>query len=188
MARPGLSSPTHDIDRLARDILAVVRVVPDFPAPGIGFQDLCPVLARPALLTGIADAVAARFAGACDAVLAVEARGFVYGAAIAGAAGLPLVLARKPGKLPGPVDGVDYALEYGRARLEIQRDAFAPGTRILLVDDVLATGGTLRAATELVHNRQGVPVGCAVVMTIAGLGGPDRLAPAELFSIVTVGA
>jgi adenine phosphoribosyltransferase len=160
--------------------------VPDFPRPGIGFQDLCPVLARPRLLAGIADAVAARFAGSCDALLAVEARGFVYGAAIARAAELPLVLARKAGKLPGPVDGVEYALEYGRGRLEIQHEAFTPGARILLVDDVLATGGTLQAAATIVHNGHGVVAGCAVVMTISGLGGPDRLAPAEIFSVVTV--
>lgn len=187
MAGPVRPPASSDLDALAGDILAAARVVPDFPKPGIGFQDLCPVLARPRLLARIADTIAGRFAGACDAVLAIEARGFVYGTAIAQAADLPLVLARKAGKLPGPVDGVEYALEYGHAVLETQRDAFPSGARVLLVDDVLATGGTLRAAAELVHKGQGVVAGCAVVLAIAGLNGARRLAPADVFTIVTVG-
>jgi adenine phosphoribosyltransferase len=178
---------TDSTEQLARDVLAAVRAVPDFPSRGIVFQDLCPVLARPGLLGQITGALLARFAGRFDAVLAVEARGFVFGAALASACAAPLVLARKPGKLPGPVSRAAYALEYGTAELELQRDAFAPGTRLLVVDDVLATGGTLAAAGRLATSASGRIAGYAVIMTIAGLGGADRLAPAEVFSLTSAG-
>lgn len=186
MASPGVSSrANHSTEQVTRDVLAAVRAVPDFPSQGIVFQDLCPVLAEPELLGRIADALLERFAGGFDAVLAVEARGFVFGAALAAAGATPLVLVRKPGKLPGPVFRVSYALEYGRAELQLQRDAFVPGTRLLVVDDVLATGGTLAAAGELVTTAHGSVTAYAVIITIPGLGGAARLAPAEVFSLTS---
>jgi adenine phosphoribosyltransferase len=170
--------------RLADDLKDGIRVFPDFPQPGILFQDLVPVFERPALVRRLAEA----FAATCrfDRVLAVEARGFILGTAVAAAGDRPLALARKKGKLPGPVHRVDYALEYGTATLETQRDAFAAGDRVLVVDDVLATGGTLAAAGELVAHAGAEVAGYAVAVTIDGLGGPDRLAPASVFSILTV--
>lgn len=170
---------------LAGELRSRVRVHQDFPSSGVLFQDLCPVLATPRLLRRLAEAVASRFASVFDVVLAVEARGFVLGTAVAQVAGAPLVLARKRGKLPGPVHTVDYTLEYGNTTLETQRGAFAAGARVLVVDDVLATGGTLLAARELVRRGQGVIAGYAVLLTIPGLGGAARLAPAEVFSVAT---
>ncbi|KAA2252845.1 adenine phosphoribosyltransferase [Solihabitans fulvus] len=178
--------PDAPADPVADDVLAHLRAYPDYPSPGVLFQDLSPVLARPGLLARVADAVVVRFGGAFDTVLAIEARGFVLGAAVAQATGTSLVLARKPGKLPGQVHRVRYSLEYGEAALELQRGAFGPGARVLLVDDVLATGGTLAAAGELVALEHGRTVGYAVVVAISALGGARRLAPLDSFALVTV--
>jgi adenine phosphoribosyltransferase len=119
-------------------------------------------------------------------VLAVEARGFIVGTTTADVSGRPLTLARKRGKLPGPVRAAHYALEYGQATLEIQDDAFAPGERVLVVDDVLATGGTLAVAGELVRGGGATVAGYAVVLQLAELGGAARLAPAPVFSLLTI--
>ncbi|WP_275461167.1 adenine phosphoribosyltransferase [Streptomyces noursei] len=162
-----------------------IRVVPDFPEPGIQFQDLTPVFGDPELVRRLAATFTAAFSGAFDRVLAIEARGFVLGTAVAAAADRPLVLARKKGKLPGPVHRADYALEYGTATLEIQRDALAPGDRVLVVDDVLATGGTFAAAGALVADGGATVAGYAVAASIAGLDGAARLAPDRVFSLLT---
>ncbi|MBN6038812.1 adenine phosphoribosyltransferase [Amycolatopsis sp. 195334CR] len=171
---------------LAADVVAALREFPDFPEPGVLFQDLSPVFADPVLLRRIARAVVTRFDGGFDVVLAIEARGFPLGALVAAESERPLVLARKPGKLPGPVHRVRYALEYGRTTLEIQRDALAAGARVLLVDDVLATGGTLVAAAELVHLAGAEATGCAVVVAIRGLGGAGKLPGIGHFRVATV--
>lgn len=186
VSRSKTSQPADPIvAELAGEIMSQIRVFPDFPSSGVLFQDLCPILAQPQLLRRLADAIAARFATGFDVVLAVEARGFVLGTAVAQAAAAPLVLARKPGKLPGPVHSVDYTLEYGSTTLEMQHGAFGAGARVLVVDDVLATGGTLLAGRELVRQGGGELAGYAVLLTIAGLGGTSRLAPVEVFSIAT---
>lgn len=173
---------------LAGAVGSLTRVFPDFPRPGIKFQDLMPVFAHPALLRRTAGAVTAAFEGAFDKVLAVEARGFVLGTIVADVSGRPLVLARKPGKLPGPVHAVDYDLEYGTATLQIQADAVEPGDRVLVVDDVLATGGTAAAARDLVVHGGGRIAGYAVLATLTGLGGAERLAPDHVFSLLSVDA
>jgi adenine phosphoribosyltransferase len=171
-----MSSPvTTD---LAADLAAASRVFPDFPRPGIQFRDLHPVFADPRLVRRIAEAFAAEFAGRYDRVLAVEARGFLLGTALALLADRPLVLARKAGKLPGPVHRADYALEYGTATLEIQRDAVATAERVLVVDDILATGGTLAAAGRLVAAAGGEVAGYAVIARIDGVPLLADLAPA----------
>ncbi|MFH8570337.1 adenine phosphoribosyltransferase [Streptomyces sp. NPDC017993] len=162
-----------------------IRVFPDFPQPGIQFQDLTPVFGDPALVRRLATAFTEVFAGAFDRVLAIEARGFILGTAVAAAADRPLILARKKGKLPGPVHRAEYELEYGTATLEIQRDALAPGARVLVVDDVLATGGTFAAAGALVTGGGGDIAGYAVAASIGGLDGAARLAPARVFSLLT---
>jgi adenine phosphoribosyltransferase len=183
--RPSLA-PTDPAEQLSRDVVARLRPYPDFPEPGVLFQDLCPVFADPALLNRVVSAVLARYSGAFDVVLGVEARGFVLATAVAQLSGRPLVLARKPGKLPGRLHQVRYSLEYGHAALETQQDAFPRGARVLLVDDVLATGGTLEAAAKLVSLGGGLVAGYAVVVTIAPLGGPARLSAQPAFSVLTL--
>jgi adenine phosphoribosyltransferase len=173
---------------LARDVAALLRGYPGFPEPGVLFQDLSPALAAPGMLTRLASAVTDRYSGGFDTVLAIEARGFVLGAAVAHQATQPLVLARKRGKLPGDLHTVAYALEYGEAVLQTQVGAFPPGARVLLVDDVLATGGTLAAAARLVELGGGRVAGYAVAVTIAALGGARRLAGIPAFSVLTLPA
>ncbi|MEO3777990.1 adenine phosphoribosyltransferase [Micromonospora sp. B11E3] len=152
-----------------------IRVVPDFPAPGIAFQDLAGLYADPALLRAAAEAVGAHPWGRVDRIVALEARGFPVAGAVAALTGRPLVLVRKPGKLPGATRSVGYGLEYGTDRLEMQVDAIRPGERVLLVDDVLATGGTLRAAAGLVGAAGGDVAGYAVVVELAALAGRKTL-------------
>jgi adenine phosphoribosyltransferase len=170
---------------LADDVSALIEVFPDFPVPGIAFQDLCPVFATQSLLNRIAVAVADYFRDRFDAVLAIEARGFILGTAVAQLTGSRLVLARKAGKLPGPVNAASYALEYGKAGLEVQHHAFDRGRRTLIVDDVLATGGTALAAAELVGRGGGEVVGCAFVVAIGELPGLSRLGSFDVFNVIT---
>lgn len=153
-----------------------IRPVPDFPRPGIVFQDITPILSDPTLfriaVEGMADQVRPVEA---DALLAIESRGFLFGAALAAALHLPLHLARKPGKLPRDTLSADYELEYGSDRIETHRDGITPGGRYLVVDDVVATGGTAAAAATLIRTGQGMPVGLSVLIEIAALDGRRRL-------------
>lgn len=158
------------------DLARYIRDVPDFPTPGIMFKDLGPLLAAADAFDDAVDRLVEPFRGvALNAVCAIEARGFIYGAAVARALGAGLVPIRKPGKLPGRCLGIDYALEYGSDRLEIQADALAPGARVLLVDDVLATGGTLAAASALCEMAGAIVIGTAVVLEITALEGRRNL-------------
>lgn len=153
----------------------LIRAVPDFPKPGVLFRDITPLLADAGGLAACITALAAPWRGArVDVVAGVEARGFIFGAALARELGAGFVPLRKPGKLPPPVAAVDYALEYGHDRLEAGRDAIATGARVLLVDDVLATGGTLLAARRLVEQLRGDLVGAGVVIELPALGGRER--------------
>lgn len=153
----------------------LVRDVPDFPKAGVGFKDIMPVLADADAFADAIDALAAPWRDArIDAVLAIEARGFLLGAPLARAFGCGVVPVRKPGKLPGPVLETRYALEYGEDALQVQADALAPGARVLLVDDVLATGGTLAAALSLADGLAAEIVGASVLMELAFLGGRAR--------------
>lgn len=149
---------------------ARVRVIQDWPKPGVAFQDLSGVLADPQSFTLVIRHLAAA-AGDYDLVVGIEARGFAYGAALAHSGETGFITARKPGKLPGAVHAREYELEYGTATLELHQDAIAPGERVLIVDDVLATGGTAAAAIDLVRQCGGRVVGLGVVMEIPGLGG-----------------
>ncbi len=177
-----------DGERLAERVRDRLVAVADFPSPGVLFQDLAGLYADPGLLADLADHVAGVFGGAFDRVLAVESRGFVLGAALAARTATPLVLARKPGKLPGPVHEARYALEYGSDRLELQKGAISPGERVLVVDDVLATGGTLDAAARLAAEAGGLVAGLAVVVGLPGLGGARRLAAHRLLTVCEVAA
>lgn len=172
--------PATDWSRLVQD-------VPDFPEPGILFKDLAPVFGDPAGLAAlVAELAAAAGPVAPDAVVAVEARGFIIGAPLALALGVGFVPVRKPGKLPRATRSVAYALEYGAAVLHMQTDALAPGARVLLVDDVLATGGTLAAAAELVAGAGARVLAALVVLEIAALGGRARLPGAPVTALRAV--
>lgn len=166
---------------------AHVRAVDDFPKPGIAFQDLCPVYREPDLVRRLAESVISAYPDRFDHVVAIDARGFVLGAIVAHLARRPLVLLRKSGKLPGPVLSQSYELEYGAVELEIQRDALPDGARAVVVDDVLATGGTLAAAAALVEANNAIVTGFAVVLEISGLGGRALLHPHPVFAAGRVG-
>jgi len=154
---------------------ALIRDVPDFPKPGVVFKDITPLLADADGYAAMVDALAMPWRGvALDAVLGIESRGFILGAALARALGTGFVPVRKPGKLPARTHARDYALEYGSDRLEIHADAVPPGARVLLVDDVLATGGTLCASLALARQQGATVVGASVLLEIAALGGRAR--------------
>ena len=161
------------------DWRSLVRDLPDFAKPGVVFKDITPLLADADGYAAATDAMAAPWRGvALDAVLAIESRGFILGAALARALGTGFVPIRKPGKLPARVHAQDYDLEYGSDRLEIHADALDPGARVLLVDDVLATGGTLHAALALARRQGAIVVGASVLLEITALEGRARWDPA----------
>jgi adenine phosphoribosyltransferase len=161
------------MDQLVR----LIRDVPDFPKPGIVFKDFTPLLADPAALALAVELMANPYRGQnVQIVVGAESRGFIFGTAIAQSLSAGFVPIRKPGKLPRSVHGADYALEYGTDRLEIHTDAIGPGRRVLLVDDLLATGGTLRACGRLLRDACGAQiVGLAVLIEIVALGGSQGL-------------
>jgi adenine phosphoribosyltransferase len=157
------------------DWTRLVRDIPDFPKAGIAFKDIMPALADADAFASAVDALAAPWRDArIGVVMAIEARGFLLGAPLARALGTGIVPVRKPGKLPGAVREVRYALEYGEDVLQVQADAVAPGARVLLVDDVLATGGTLAAARALADGLGADIVGASVLVELAVLGGRSR--------------
>ena len=159
-------------DRVARRLL---RDVPDFPTPGVVFKDITNLLADAAAFDLVVTALVAPFHGQVDKVAAIEARGFILGSPAAIALGAGLVPLRKPGKLPWETLRESYELEYGIDALELHTDALAPGDRVLLVDDVIATGGTARAAAALVATAGARLVGLAALLELEHLGGRDRL-------------
>jgi adenine phosphoribosyltransferase len=167
-------------------IAAHVLDVPDFPKPGVGFKDLTPLFADGPAFGQVIDAIATEYGGAFDVVAGIEARGFVLAAAVAYTSGAGLVPIRKAGKLPRATISASYALEYGEATLEVHADAFEPGARVLLLDDVLATGGTAAAAISLVEQAGGQVVGFSVLMELAFLDGRSRLAEREVHALLTV--
>ena len=167
------------------DLLACIRPVADFPIPGVMFRDLTPLMADPVALGRAVSALAEPFRGAgIGQVAGIEARGFVFGALVARELGAGFVPLRKPGKLPAGVESVSYALEYGTASLEIHRDALAPGARVLLLDDVLATGGTAAAAVELLGRLGASLAGAAFLLELPALQGRARLAGIDVHSVL----
>lgn len=169
---------------LAAVVAAHVRDVPDFPQPGILFKDITPLLDDGPAFRRVVDGLAqgAEF----DVVAGIEARGFLVAAPLAYAAGVGVIPIRKAGKLPSKTVSASYALEYGTATIEMHADAVAPGQRVLLVDDVLATGGTLLAALGLLSDIGAQVAGVSVILELAALGGRDRLTDWPLFAALTV--
>ena len=179
---------TSDRATLAERLAAKIRVVPDFPSPGIAFQDVTPVIADADLLREVIEALAAPWRDArVTHVAAIESRGFIFGAPVAMALAAGFIPIRKPGKLPFRTAGLDYALEYGSGRLEVHEDACPAAARVLVVDDVLATGGTAKAAWELVERVGGEVVGCSFVLAIGAMNGAARLGGRRLGILLDLG-
>jgi adenine phosphoribosyltransferase len=171
------------------DLASYVRDIPDFPKPGIVFKDITPVLASAEAL----DAAVSQLADHArplnvDVIVGAEARGFLLGAALARELGAGFVLARKPGKLPRETVRAEYLLEYGTDALELHSDAVAEGARVLVHDDLLATGGTAQALCELVETLNGEIVGCAFLMELSFLRGRQRLARYDVHSLLSYDA
>lgn len=167
------------------DLRALVREVPDFPKPGVSFKDITTVLRNGAALRYVVQTMAGHFRPRRpDVIVGVESRGFLLGAPLAYELGVGFVLVRKAGKLPADKISIEYELEYGTDSLEIHTDAIEPGQKVLIVDDLLATGGTMAAAAQLVERLQGEIVGFAFLIELKYLGGRSRLGDYEVLSLI----
>jgi adenine phosphoribosyltransferase len=167
------------------DLRALIREIPDFPKPGIGFKDITPVLADPKGLDAAVTGLAELAPPDVDVVIGAEARGFLLGPALARELHAGFVLARKPGKLPAKTVHAEYALEYGTDALELHSDAVASGARVLVHDDLLATGGTARTLCRLVEQLGGTVAGCGFLIELAFLNGRQALDGYDVCSLIT---
>jgi adenine phosphoribosyltransferase len=168
------------------DLREYIRDIPDFPKPGIMFKDITPLLSNPAAFAASISQLCDHFASRNISVIAAaEARGFIFGAPLALELNAGFVPIRKPGKLPYATIAQEYQLEYGKDKLEVHSDALGPDQRVLLIDDVLATGGTMKACHDLVTSTGAVVVACAFLIELSFLGGRAKLAPSEIVSLVT---
>ena len=171
---------------LADDVRAVIRDVPDFPSEGILFKDITPLLADGPLFERVTDWMVERYRGDRPThILGIESRGFLFGAPVAHRMGAGFVPARKPGKLPWETTRVEYALEYGTDALELHRDAFGEGDRVMIVDDLLATGGTATAACELVRTLGAEVAGVCVAIELSFLEGRKRLGDERVDALIS---
>lgn len=167
------------------DLKRKIRDVPDFPKPGIIFKDITPLLADVKSFQKVIDVLAKRYADkAIDYVVGVESRGFIFGSALAYRLDAGFIPVRKRGKLPYKRESVEYALEYGTDIVEIHQDAIHPGSRVLVVDDLLATGGTAKATCDLVQKTGGQVVECAFVIELKFLNGREKMKGREVFSLI----
>ena len=166
------------------DLKRHIRDIPDFPKPGIVFKDITPLLADAEAFRAAIDAMITPFRGRIDTVLGIESRGFILGAPAAYALGTGFALVRKPGKLPWQTHRATYELEYGSDTLEIHHDAIGPGHRVLVVDDLLATGGTASAAVELVQRCGGQVVACTFLVELTFLSGRARLRGQDVHALI----
>jgi adenine phosphoribosyltransferase len=175
-----VSSPSPDLR-----LTDYIREIPDFPKPGILFRDITPLLAHPAAFRKAIRQMADHFrARKIDVIAAAEARGFIFAAPLAIELGAGLVPIRKPGKLPYQTVSFTYQLEYGSDTLHMHVDAIPAGSRVLMVDDLLATGGTMAACCQMVEKAGGTIAGCAFVIELADLGGAKRIAKYDVFSLI----
>ncbi|MDZ7270782.1 MAG: adenine phosphoribosyltransferase [candidate division KSB1 bacterium] len=164
----------------------LIRTVPDFPKKGIGFKDITTLIKHGDAFREAVDAMLAPFANEpIDAVLGVEARGFIFAAAAAYKLGVGIIPARKPGKLPAEVVREEYALEYGTDAIEVHKDAITRGQRVLVIDDLLATGGTTAAAVRLVERLGGIVVGVSFLIELSFLNGRQKLEPHRVYSVMS---
>jgi len=168
----------------AEEIKKLIRDIPDFPKPGIMFRDITPLIGNARGFAAVVDQMAEPYLGSVDVVLGIESRGFIVGAPVAYRLGVGLTIARKPGKLPFHFYDQSYDLEYGSASLQIHQDGVVNGARVLIADDLLATGGTAQAAVALVRKLGGNVVGCAFIVELNGLKGRERLTPINCFSLI----
>jgi adenine phosphoribosyltransferase len=184
-ARPANHSRSTPEGRMSAVLREKIRAVPDFPKKGILFRDITPLLGDARMFKQMVDVFVDRYrAQKPDKIVAIESRGYLIGAPLAYALGAGLVIVRKPGKLPHTVDRESYALEYGTDALEIHVDALAPGERAIVVDDLLATGGTAAAAARMVQDNGGVVVGMGFVVELTFLSGRGRLSGHDVFSLL----
>ena len=168
---------------LSTDLDAVIRNVPDFPKPGIQFKDITPIFAHPTLIERVIENFEAQYKGDVDVIVGVESRGFLFGVPLALKLGVPFVLARKAGKLPADKISHTYDLEYGTATLEMHSDSIQKGQRVVVIDDLLATGGTARATASLIQELGGTVTSFAFVIALDFLKGAETL-PAPSYSIL----
>ena len=169
---------------MIQGLKALIRDIPNFPKPGILFRDITPLLANPSGLALSIELLANPYRGKdIDLVVGAESRGFIFGTAVACCLSAGFVLVRKPGKLPGKRNAMSYDLEYGTDSLEMHADAIVAGQRVLIVDDLLATGGTMKACTDLVTKSGGIVAGIAVLIELTGLNGRAKL-PGEVHSVI----
>jgi adenine phosphoribosyltransferase len=175
-----LTAPIGDV------VASRIRDIPDFPVPGVTFKDFTPLLSDGPALRAVVQDIARRYAGRVDVVVGIEARGFIFGAAVAYELGLGFVPVRKAGKLPGTTHVAEYDLEYGSAVIEIHTDAFAHGTRTLVVDDVLATGGTAAAACELIERTGASVEAVEVLLELGFLNGRSKLRGRTVHAMLSI--
>ncbi|MDN5558750.1 MAG: adenine phosphoribosyltransferase [Ruaniaceae bacterium] len=175
---------THTLSELGEIVHANIREIPDYPHAGVLFRDITPLLANGEAFGRLIEGLAEHYHGRIDAVAGLESRGFILAAPLAARLGIGMITVRKAGKLPGPVIGVDYQLEYGTARMELRPDTVHPADRILVVDDVLATGGTAAASVELIERAGGQVAGIVVLMELLGLNGRSRLDGYEVETVL----
>ena len=167
------------------ELKSYIREIPDFPKPGILFRDITPLLKDVNAFRYVIDRFLDRYQGdQPDVIVAIESRGFLFGAPLAYKMGVPMVLARKPGRLPAATHKAEYTLEYGKSSMEIHADGVGPGQKVLLLDDLLATGGTLEASARLVEMSGGVVKDIGVIIELTELGGRGRLEGYDVFSLV----
>jgi adenine phosphoribosyltransferase len=179
-------TPKDVLDQKLSLIRSTIREVPDHPKPGILFYDITPVLSTPAAFSACIDLLCEKYAESkLDRIVGMESRGFLFGCPMADRLGVGFVPVRKPGKLPCDVESVSYELEYGTDTLEIHKDAIEPGQRVLVVDDLLATGGTASAAVQLVRGLGGDVVSCAFVVELAFLSGRKKIPGEDVFSLLS---
>jgi adenine phosphoribosyltransferase len=172
-----------DIEHLKNSI----RNIPDYPKPGIQFKDITPILQDPELFGNVIDMFYDRYKSEkIDVIVGIESRGFIFAAPLALKLGCSLAIARKPGKLPYETVSVEYSLEYGVDTLELHTDAFKPGEKVLIMDDLLATGGTANAAIELVKKLKGELINCAFLIELLALNGAKLFHPVVHFSIIKI--
>jgi adenine phosphoribosyltransferase len=167
------------------DLKLKIRTIPDYPKPGIQFRDITSLLADPQAFNDVMDRFVKRYQDEqIDLVVGIESRGFILGAPLALRLGKGFIPVRKEGKLPGPTYGVDYDLEYGTDRVEVHKDAIPPGSKVLMVDDLLATGGTIGGSSRLIEKAGGIIIGYAFLIELVDLKGRDNL-DHPIFSLVT---